>query len=229
MPQSAEKLHPVVAELQHVFTAHADTEKAEGMSRYMKNLFSFHGISKPERAVLQKHFVQRCKTIDAVDIITIARQLWSLPQREYQYTCMDMLKAVNKKWNEPMLQFFLKLVGEKSWWDTVDMIATNLMGAYCLRNHEQYKPMMIQLSKHDNIWYNRVALIHQLKYKQHTDAKLLMECIFNCMHKKEFFIQKGIGWALRQYAYVNANFVKRFAETQPLSNLAKREALKHIQ
>lgn len=222
-------MHDYVKQLHETLEAHSDKEKAEGMSKYMKNRFAFLGISKPQRAELQKHFLAACKLLPMNELHEIALELWDMNEREYQYVCMEMLQSNKKKWNEDSLQLFVKLVALKSWWDSVDMIASNLIGMYCLPTHAKHVPTMQAFSKDENMWYNRVAVIHQLKYKQHTNEDLLVEVIYNCMHKNEFFIQKAIGWALRQYAYTRPDFVKRFVETNTLSNLAKREALKRIQ
>ena len=219
---------PLTKKLQSVFSAHSNQVKAAEMSRYMKNHFPYFGISKPERARIQKPFIEECKQLKGTELTLLARQLWTLPHREFQYTCMDMLDATRKAADETMLNVYVDLVTEKSWWDTVDILASNLIGKYCQPNHTPYKSMFVKFSKHENIWLNRVALLHQLKYKHNTDETLLIACISHCKHKKEFFVQKAIGWALRQHSRVNPVFVANYCSKYPLSNLAKREAMKLI-
>ena len=220
------KTHPLVKELQAVFSSHADSTKSVEMIRYMKNNFPFYGIGKPQRATLQKSFIAACKSQQSSDLIPLVHQLWNLPEREYQYTCLDMLDAARRHADDAMFKVYIGLVTNKSWWDTVDLLASNLIGGYCMHKHSQYKAMFIEYSKHENIWLNRLSLLHQLKYKHRTDEQLLINCISNCKHKKEFFVQKAIGWALRQHSRVNPSFVKYYCEKHPLSNLARREALK---
>lgn len=222
------KTHPLVTELQVVFSSHADSTKSVEMSRYMKNHFSFYGISKPQRAVIQKPFIGMCKAQKSSELIPVVSQLWKLPERENQYTCLDILDAARRQADDDMFKVYIELVTDKSWWDTVDILASNLIGGYCMQKHKDYKPMFIEFSMHDNIWLNRVALLHQLKYKHRTDEKLLIDCISNCKHKKEFFVQKAIGWALRQHSRINPAFIKRYCDKHALSNLARREALKII-
>jgi 3-methyladenine DNA glycosylase AlkD len=80
----------------------------------------------------------------------------------------------------------------------------------------------------EELWLQRLALIFQLKYGSKTNEEILISNILRLMSHPNFFIRKGIGWALRQYAKTNPDFVRRFVETQPLSNLSSKEALKHL-
>jgi 3-methyladenine DNA glycosylase AlkD len=92
-------------------------------------------------------------------------------------------------------------------------------------------PDLIQASikswvKSDNIWLNRTAILFQLTYKKDTNEELLYNCIKQLKDKKEFFIQKAIGWALRNYSRTNAAWVRETTEDLQLSGLARREALR---
>lgn len=216
----------LVNELVNAFESHADAELAKGMSQYMKNHFTFLGIQKPMRLKLQKPFIDEMKQGSSDEVIECVQLLWGMNEREYQYTAIELLVANKKKWNKEFSQLFIWMITEKSWWDTVDTIATKLIGGYFQKYHSAYQAMFIDWSLDDNIWLNRVALIHQLTYKNNTDKDLLLQIISNVIHKQNFFIRKGIGWALRQYSYIEPHFVMQQVEMLPLSNLSKREALK---
>jgi len=86
---------------------------------------------------------------------------------------------------------------------------------------------MLHWSKSEDIWQNRVAILFQLNYKEQTDHQLLFEVIKRLKGKKEFFIQKAIGWSLRQYYRTSPEAVAKFIKTAGIEGLAKREALKH--
>lgn len=103
-----------------------------------------------------------------------------------------------------------------------------MFGAYWKKNHTQHIPHIMNYATSDNMWLNRVAIIHQLGYKEQTNETLLTDIILLLRDKNQFFIQKAIGWSLRQYSYKSPNFVIDFLEKYTLSNLAKREALKAI-
>jgi 3-methyladenine DNA glycosylase AlkD len=155
----------------------------------------------------------------------MADQLWDMPERDYQYIAMELLYAAKKKWDTAFLRFFLQLVTRKPWWDTVDFIASRLVGTYLAG--EKRPVQMLKWIKSKDLWQNRTALLFQLNYKTQTDADLLFETIEQLKHKKDFFIQKAIGWSLRQYHRTAPSRVEQFVESSGINGLARREALKH--
>ena len=218
----------IIAELQKQFVAAANPTKAAEMSRYMKNRFEFYGIPKPLRAELQKLFLQSLSKADYKTIEMVITALWKNSQREMQYTAMDlMLKS--KIWrHEKSIVLMEKLITHKSWWDTVDLLAARCVGAYFLHFPEKRDEVIERWMQSPDMWLNRTAIIFQLSYKQQTDEGLLFYCAEKFSGSKEFFIQKAIGWALRQYARTSPNRVLHFVETHNLKPLSSREALKHF-
>ncbi|MCK5077528.1 MAG: DNA alkylation repair protein, partial [Calditrichia bacterium] len=116
----------------------------------------------------------------------------------------------------------------KSWWDTVDFIATNLVGPL----FEKYSELIIPYTKKwmdsGNIWLQRTSILFQLKYKEKTDFKLIIGFIQQCSSSNEFFIQKAIGWILREYSKTDASTVIEFVKNNKLAPLSEREALKWL-
>lgn len=220
------KTSTAVRDLQEAMEFHRDPEKAEQMARYMKNRFPFLGIQQPLRKELSKPFVQTAKKLDMQEIIRQAGELWQLPEREYQYVAMELLSAGSKQWNPEAREFFLQLVTDKSWWDTVDFIAARLVGGWFREKND--REILLTWVSSDNIWQNRTALLFQLFYKEKTDSEFLFRAIAELKGKKEFFIQKAIGWSLRQYHRSDPEKVEAFVEAFGISGLAKREALKHV-
>jgi 3-methyladenine DNA glycosylase AlkD len=215
-----------VRDLQEAMEFHRDPEKAKQMARYMKNRFAFLGIQQPLRKELSKPFIQTAKKLDMPVIIRQAGELWQLPEREYQYVAMELLFAGSKQWNPAAREFFLQLVTDKSWWDTVDFIAARLVGGWFREKND--REILLSWIRSDNIWQNRTALLFQLFYKEKTDSEFLFRAIDELKGKKEFFIQKAIGWSLRQYHRSAPEKVEAFVEASGISGLAKREALKHV-
>jgi len=78
-------------------------------------------------------------------------------------------------------------------------------------------------------WLRRAAILFQLNYKKETDFELLSEIILENLDSKEFFINKAIGWSLRQYARVDPRAVKKFVKSTSLHPLSRREAMKHLE
>lgn len=202
----------------------ADVGRAGAMAAYMKGKFAFLGIQTPARrqATLP---LMRTFTGNPVDA---ARELWALPAREYQYVAVDLLRRQNKRLAAVDLPTLEALVQDKSWWDTVDGLAPTI-GAIVAREPQQVSRMDALIGAPD-FWLRRIALLHQLDWKEKTDQARLFDYCLRCADEREFFIRKAIGWALRQYARTNPAAVRQFLETnrEKLSGLSLREAAKHL-
>ena len=120
------------------------------------------------------------------------------------------------------------LLTNHSWWDSVDTLASNYLSRYLRVFPNQKEVIINSWRKSENMWLRRSCLIFQLRYKSETNFNLLKGLILEFRHEKEFFIQKAIGWSLREYAKTNPKAVKEFVEESQIQGLAKREALKHI-
>jgi 3-methyladenine DNA glycosylase AlkD len=121
------------------------------------------------------------------------------------------------------------LLVTKSWWDTVDTLAGHAVGTQFKRFPDVREKYLKKWRKSDNFWLRRTTLLFQLGYKEETDFELLCELIHENLGSDEFFINKAIGWALRQYAHTDPASVKKFVKaTKELHPLSRREALKNI-
>lgn len=202
-------------------------ENAAAMKKYMKNLFPFLGIKASERKKLSKTFIQELCAIK--DFESYVLNLWELPEREYQYVAVDFLVKKKKLLDESHVDLIESLILTKSWWDTVDPIASHLVGAIFSKSPALVQRRGTDWVNSENIWLQRSMILFQLKYKEKADKELLFSIIERTKHIEEFFIQKAIGWALREYSKTNPADVGRFIESQSLSNLARKEGLKHIE
>lgn len=215
--------------LQLSFSKHQDAKLADAMSAYMRHQFQFLGIPKPLRSKLQKPFLASSKTWNVTTLHRTSKKLWSCKSREYQYTALELLWINRKLWNSETLTLLEYFIQHKSWWDTVDILASKLIGWYMFKQPKTEMLLRHQLWLNStNLWLQRTALIFQLTYKENTDFKLLKSTIVSLQHHPDFFIQKAIGWSLRQYAKTNPEHVKAFCKSIQLKGLAQREALKHI-
>jgi 3-methyladenine DNA glycosylase AlkD len=216
--------------LQETIYAHRDEATAAPMAKYMKNRFHFIGLKRPDLAILTKPYIAEIKGFADVEILYIVDKLWSLPEREFLYVAMDVLlkTASRKTWTDAWLDCCLDLVGRKTWWDTVDLLATQCIGAYVAKNPVAYRTLLTDLLEQPNWWYHRVVILHQLNYKNRTDTAFLGFTINKTKNNKEFFIQKAIGWALRQHSAYNPDYVLATVERFNIQGLAKREALRKI-
>lgn len=203
-------------------------KEAISMEAYMKHHFSFLGIKSPVRKETMREFFSTYQ-LPKEDVFF--EEIWSiytLPEREYQYAAIALLSKKIKSLTIADLGFIEKMIIEKSWWDSVDSIAPTIVGNIVKKDRINGERIMQQWADSDNMWLNRSAILHQLKYKNDTNEKVLIKIILKHAKSNEFFIQKAIGWVLREYAKTNSAFVKQFVESSELKPLSKREALKHF-
>lgn len=222
------KAHHLYQVLQSEFEQNRDPVRAEGMSRYMRNLFQFYGIPSPIRVdITQKALIGfKWESID--DLNRFVELCFQGIEREWQYTAVFVLTKYKKIWDEKTVELIENCIVQKSWWDTVDLLASQCVGYYFLKFPQQIQTKITTWRHSDNIWLNRTCLIFQLGYKQQTDHKLLASLIQQYAHSNEFFIQKAIGWSLRQLGKHRADIVFDIIDNTELKPLSKREALKHL-
>ncbi|MBI5823771.1 MAG: DNA alkylation repair protein [Chloroflexi bacterium] len=222
-------MHAYSLALKSLFEKNANPAQAEPMKKYMREQFEYLGIKTPERAALQNEFIKKngLPPLDKLD--SISRDLWGLPQREFQYTSISLLGKLENKLEAEFITTIEYLLITKSWWDTVDTIAGNTVGVHFKRFPKVREKYLKKWRKSENFWLRRTTLLFQLGYKTETDFDLLCEIIRENFGSDEFFINKAIGWALRQYAHTNPAPVKKFVKaTKELHPLSRREALKNI-
>jgi 3-methyladenine DNA glycosylase AlkD len=210
------------------FRKYANPEVAQGQAAYMRNKFDFFGVKTPERKVIQKLFFAKNRLPAKQEVEEIIKELWSMPERELQYFAIELFWKYKNVFEEPDIELMEFMVVHKSWWDTVDMIAGKLMGAYFLLYPGRRKEYVDKWIASGNMWLQRSAILFQLNYKDKTDTDLLAYIINSLSGSKEFFINKAIGWALRNYSKTNPDWVIEFTEKTALSALSLREALRLI-
>lgn len=214
--------------LVELFEQNRDEEKALPMENYMKNHFSFLGIKTPERNILMKQFYQETGILKESFQSDFVIALWEKDEREYQYAAVDYIGKSLKKLDKQHLSLMEQLIRTKSWWDTVDLLASKPVGTIASDHPKVIAETIEGWAYGDHLWLRRTALLFQLKYKEQTDEDLLYRYILQNKESKEFIIQKAIGWALREYSKTNPASVKVFIESTSLPSLSVREGSKYI-
>ena len=222
--------HPWVVEVQATLESKGDAHDALAMSAYMKNHFPFLGIKKARlRALTQPLFSK--ESYPALEEAPLCiSQLFDLEHREYHMVALELFKKIEKRLAPEHLPWIKTLLQTKSWWDTVDFLATHGVGILRQKYPDQTTPVVESWIYDDAMWINRTAIICQVLYRKQTDVLLLEEAILQHQSSKEFFLRKAIGWSLRAYAQENHKWVLAFVEAHRdnLSGLSIREALKHF-
>lgn len=208
-----------------VFRNAANPSKAEKMAAYMKNKFPFLGIQKPMRVKLSRSFLKEKKKENKIDWEFVS-VCYAKAEREFHYLAIDYLLFVKKLLKAEDIIKIESLITTNSWWDSVDAI-DSIVGDMVLR-YPELKETILRYAGSDNIWLRRTAIDFQLKYKEKTDTDLLEKIIDLNLGVDEFFINKAIGWILREYSKTNKAWVKDFVSAHELSALSVREASRYL-
>ena len=223
---NTELLNIIETKLEHA----RDDKKALGMKAYMKGQYEYYGLTAPVRKNIFKEIWKDSKN----DINSKWRELvivlWEQEQREFHYIAMDIIAKIEKKLSADDLPIIEKLISEKSWWDTVDFLASHGVGQILKSDRKLMMNTAERYINSDHMWLQRTAIIFQLFYKEKTDHELLAALIEKTIGSKEFFINKASGWALRQYSKLNPQFLIEYLDLQggKLASLTIREASKYL-
>ena len=206
---------------------HKNEEQARQMSKYMLNKFEYIGIKTPERREIFKNFFKEYKNGEKIDW-EFVNNCWENKYREFQYVAADYLKNKKDKLTIDDIPNLKQLILKKSWWDTIDNLDMTI-GALALKDSNVNKILM-EWSIDENIWLRRIAIDHQLLRKEKTNTELLEKVLKNNLGQAEFFINKAIGWALRDYSKTNPKWVKNFIEKnkEKMAKLSIKEAGKYL-
>ena len=221
-------MHPYLKEIISIFNKHRDQKKADGAKAYLLHQFEFFGLQTPLRRSLSKVFYKSHPIKNHAELSALIKECFAQPQRELHYFAIELLGFHHPLWDKKTLPVMEWMITHNSWWDSVDSTNTHVISKFFLLHPEHIEACTSKWNQSSNKWLIRMSILFQLTYKTKTDTNLLSRYIENSQLHEDFFVRKAIGWALRAYAYTNKKWVIRFVKDHPqLSNLSKREALKH--
>lgn len=221
-------MHVYVRDLRALFLRHANPGNAGPMKRYMRNQFEYLGLKGPELGALLREHVTSHGLPELTHLDPILRDLWLLPEREFQYAATGLLSRFEQQLPGSFTRTLEYMLVTRSWWDSVDTIATGTLGVHFKRYPSVRDRTLAKWRRSRNFWLRRACILFQLNYKRETDFPLLQDIIRENLGSKEFFINKAIGWALRQHSRVDPKGVRKFVRETPLEPLSAREALKWL-
>lgn len=209
------------------FEKNRDEENATKMAAYMRNLFLFYGLPTPKRQAVYKELfkVEKKKKIVDWDFLD---KCYEDEYREFQYVVMDYLISMQKFLTYDDVSHIKKYIKSKQWWDTIDGF-DRIVGNIAFVD-ERINDLMLEWSVDEDFWIRRIAIDHQLCRKDRTNTELLEKILVNNFGSSEFFINKAIGWSLRDYSKTNPDWVRNFVETykEQMDKLSIREASKYL-
>lgn len=213
--------------------AAGDPSRAPAMQEYMKSELPYYGVRLPDvrricRPIFAAHPIESAGAFDD----TVERLFVGATHREERYAAIDLAKHRLYRMHQTpdRIPLYRRLVITGGWWDTVDELASNMIGPILAAYPTEVRPIVLGWATDQNLWLRRTAIIAQLGLKRSTDLTLLTQAIDANAGDTDFFIRKAIGWALRQYARTDPTWVHTFVDAREdqLSGLSKREARKHL-
>ncbi|WEM45312.1 DNA alkylation repair protein (plasmid) [Photobacterium sp. DA100] len=220
---------PMVIFMQQRMAEAGNVNDAKAMQAYMKTDQPFYGVKAPERKAIFKQAREHTKITSFIEYKRLVLWLWSGENREEQYLALDVAEYYKAFRTIDAFPVYEEMLTEASHWDTVDKIASSLIGPL-VKEHRELEQVVRNWRQSDNMWLRRASLLIHLKHKSETNLPLLEETILMLASENEFFIQKAVGWVLREYAKTDAQYVKLFVQRyqQQLPPLSQREALKNL-
>jgi 3-methyladenine DNA glycosylase AlkD len=214
-------------EIKEAFELLRDEDNAKKMSSYMRDKFKYYGIPTPKRKAVYKSILNKEKKAGAIDWGFI-ETCWNDEYREFQYVVMDYLVAMQKFLKYDDIGAIEKFVRSKQWWDTIDGL-DRIVGNIAFID-SRINDLMLKWSEDDDFWVRRIAIDHQLCRKLDTNVELLEKILVNNFGSAEFFINKAIGWSLRDYSKSNPEWVRGFIDKyhDKMSPLSLKEASKYL-
>lgn len=209
------------------FKANADLPRGLEMSAYMRHQFTYLGIGSVKRREISAQFFRGIDKKSPFDWDFVF-ECFRRDEREFVYLACDYMFRYKDKIDECDFEKIEKIALIKPWWDSIDSIVP-VVGFLCKKYPVLLDRFIIPWSSGSEKWLIRISIIFQLKYKKDTNLDILSKVILQNNGTKEFFINKAIGWALREYSKTDSEWVTDFVNRNQLSNLSKREALKVIQ
>ena len=220
------KPNEFINSLEKEFNKHSNQIVAKSQQAYMRNKFNFYGLTASQRREIQKPIIKKYIQLLKTNLEQLIKNLWEKEHRDYQYCAQELILHNTKQFKISDIYLFEFMIKHKSWWDTIDFVSPKILGIYFKLYPETIEKQIDKWIMSNNIWLQRSCLLFQLKYKENLNTQLLSHVIHSLSDSKEFFINKAIGWILREYSKTNQEWVIDFVKKTKLSNLSTKEALK---
>lgn len=222
----------LVSALRRDVRRQANPGRAEQQQAYMKSAMPYAGLTAGQLRAVCKDVFAAHPLNDAQAWRAAAARLWREAKvREERYAAIELLasRRYSSSWRDPELTPLLEeMIVSGAWWDFVDTLAINQMGPLLESHRRTIRPKLMRWATRDDLWLRRTAILAQIKFKARTDTDLLHHAIQGSIFDGDFFARKAIGWALREFAKTNPQWVVDYVRDHAhrLSSLSQREALR---
>ena len=223
----------LVDAVRRALAAAGDPQVAAQQRAYMKSAMPYLGLPAPRLKAELRPLLRGWQPADEGQWAGTVRTLWDeASHREEWYAAIAVARHRRARaWLEPAsLDLWEHLIVTGAWWDVVDDVATHLVGDVLAGHRSAATPVVRAWATDDDLWVRRTAVICQIGHKTDTDLDLLRHAIEANVDDPTFWLRKAIGWALRQHARTDPEWVRAEVDRlgERLSGLSRREALKHL-
>ena len=231
--ETSARITAFLIDLREALEGASNPARAEQQRAYLKSEMAMYGVGVPETRRLARRTAGAHADLwaEAAAWETALRHLWDeAAHREERYAALAIIRSkpsVSHAGRMESLALYEHFLRTGQWWDLVD--ETSHAVGLVVRQHPAAAARMRVWATDLDMWVRRSAIICQLQHKADTDLDLLTAVIEANQEDSEFFIRKAIGWALRDYARTDSDWVRAFVQAHAnLSPLSRREALKHL-
>lgn len=210
--------------------AAADPERAPRMQAYMKSAMPYLGVPVPAVRATARAAARAHPPASVAHLGASAAALWrEASHREHRYAATALTGLPMAAGARELLPLHEEMIVTGAWWDHVDEVSHRL-GALLLAHPDELRPVLLSWSVRPDRWLRRASIIAQLGARERTDTDLLATVVDANASDRDFLVRKAIGWALRDYARADPDWVSGFvaARSEVLSPLSRREATKHL-
>ena len=223
----------LVDDVRRALAGAGDPDKAVAQQRYMKSDMPYRGIAAPELRALVRPLLRAYEPAGRATWEATVRTLWDEAEhREERYVATALARHRKARpWLDPAsMPLFRHLVVTGAWWDHVDEIAQHLVGAALVAHRAELTPVVREWATDADPWIRRTAVLCQVGHRAEVDRDLLRYAVEANVDDRSFWLRKAIGWALRDLARADPDWVRAEVERlgDRLSGLSRREALKNI-
>jgi len=222
----------LLSELRRELRARPNPRRAAQAAAYMKVALPFIGLDLPAvRRIARASFRAHPPEDRAAFRRFLSEGFLDATHQEERYAVLAI--AAERKCRPfqraPLLPLYRRLIVTAGWWDLVDDLSCRV-GEVLSSDPAPTAEVLLAWARGKDIWLRRAAIICQRKLVAQTNVPLLFSCIEPSLGEREFFLRKGIGWALRALAQHQPAEVRRYvsAHASTLSPLSQREALRHL-
>ena len=222
---------PIAERVSELLAEAGDPKKAADMAAYMKTEMPFYGVQAAERDGIVREVKPDIDLESRDDYEALVLAHWERPHREEKYIAVRLARRWSRYIGPASMPLYERMIREGAWWDFVDEIAEHLVGRVLERAPEQTWPILDAWIEDEDMWIRRAAVLAQKRRKDDTEPNKLFDYCLKLAHEDEFFIRKAVGWALREYSYVDPEAVRTFLveHHDELSGLTIREASKKLE